>query len=148
LAQLTISGVVRDLLKSDLEMPADDVIRKAKARGLQAPETSIRTSVHNIRSTMKRDTRTAPAAARQTAMPKPKPATIPAAAAPKPINVVEATSLTSVLANVALVNQVIAACGSAENARKAAEAVRSCGGVDAFLQHIELVAGIRSNESA
>lgn len=33
-------------------------------------------------------------------------------------------------------------------ARRVAEAVRACGGVDAFLQHLDLVAGIRAPESA
>ena len=47
------------------------------------------------------------------------------------------------MANVALVNAVVGTCGGAEQARQVAEAVRACGGVDAFLQHLELVAGIR-----
>jgi hypothetical protein len=52
--------------------------------------------------------------------------------------------LSGVLANVALVNKAVGAAGGVEQARQVAEAVRSCGGVAAFLQHLDLVAGIRS----
>jgi hypothetical protein len=31
-----------------------------------------------------------------------------------------------------------------DQARQVAEAVRACGGIDAFLQHLDLVAGIRT----
>ena len=47
-------------------------------------------------------------------------------------------------ANVALVNEVVGTAGGVEQARQVAEAVRSCGGVDAILQHLDLVAGIRT----
>jgi len=53
------------------------------------------------------------------------------------------SGLAAVLANVALVNQVVGLCGGPDQARKVAEAVAACGGVDAFLQHLDLVAGIR-----
>ena len=44
--------------------------------------------------------------------------------------------------NIALVNKVAREAG-VEQARQVAEAVRACGGVEAFVQHLELVAGIR-----
>jgi len=53
-----------------------------------------------------------------------------------------------VLANVALVNKIVGLCGGVENARQAADAVKACGGTEGFLQHLELVASIRSVESA
>jgi hypothetical protein len=53
---------------------------------------------------------------------------------------------TAVFANLTRVNKVVGACGSVEAAREAAEAVRACGGVDAFLAHLELVAGIRGGD--
>jgi hypothetical protein len=124
---LTTSTVVREILTTDPTISADEVIKRAKVRGLKAPDATIRTTVHNVRSELKKKAvRTAPAAARTTAAP---------AAAPE---------LTSVLANVALVNAVVEACGGPEPARKVAEAVRACGGVDAFLLHLKLVAGIRA----
>ena len=51
----------------------------------------------------------------------------------------------AVLANVALVNAVVGPVpGAWRTPAGSAEAVRSCGGVDAFLQHLDLVAGIRA----
>jgi hypothetical protein len=82
----------------------------------------------------------APAAARETAPRKAGPAA-PASAAATGV-----PDLAGVLGNVALVNTVVGLCGGVENARRAAEAVRSCGGVDPFLLHLDLVAGIRSAE--
>jgi len=51
------------------------------------------------------------------------------------------------LTNVLLVNTIVGICGSIENVRQAAEAVQACGGVEAFLQHLELVAKIRESEA-
>ncbi|MBY0458369.1 MAG: hypothetical protein K2V38_13600, partial [Gemmataceae bacterium] len=56
-----------------------------------------------------------------------------------------ATDLGSTLSNVSLVNAVFGVCGGADPARQVAEAVRACGGVDAFLQYLDLVAGIRAS---
>src|SRR5690349_4321777 len=50
---------------------------------------------------------------------------------------------TSILATVALVNKVVDTAGGIDQVRQVAEAVRSCGGVEGFLRHLELVAGIR-----
>ena len=135
MAALQISPVVRAILTENLDLPAAEVIRRAKARGVKAPDSNIRTLVHNIRSDLKKAAaRTAPAAARET-QPRPAAAAAPAPAAPE---------LSAVLANVALVNQVVRAAGGVDPARQVAEAVRACGGVDAFLQHLDLVAGIRT----
>ena len=51
---VAISPTVRDILSSNIEMPADEVIKRAKAKGVTAPERNIRISVHNMRSEMKR----------------------------------------------------------------------------------------------
>jgi hypothetical protein len=132
---LTTSGVVRAILTADPSLSADEVIKRAKTKGLKAPEAAIRTTVHNVRSELKKKAaRPAPAAARTTVAPAPAPS----ATAP--------TELTGVLTNVALVNSVVGACGGVDPARKAAEAVRACGGVEAFLLHLDLVAGIRASD--
>jgi hypothetical protein len=68
----------------------------------------------------------------------PKPAT-PAPSAAKS----SSPDLTNVFANVAVVNKVVGTAGGVEPARQVAEAVRWCG-VEAFLQHLDLVAGIRT----
>jgi len=140
------SAVVRSILSADLNLPADEVIKKAKGRGLKASEATIRHLVYNIRSELKKcvpspkpvaPSKPAKAAARQTPKPAPKPAV---SSAP--------SDLTKVFSNVALVNKVVGVAGGVDQARKVAEAVRACGGVDAFLKHLDLVAGIRTSEAS
>ena len=58
------------------------------------------------------------------------------------------TELPEVLSNVALVNKIVGICGGPDQARQTAEAIRTCGGVDLFLQYLKLVAGIRTSEQA
>ena len=141
MSKLTISGVVRAILTDNINLTADQVIAKARTKGLKASDESVRGAVYNIKGELKKaGAKAAPAAARETALPKsPAPAVVPAPAV--------ATDLDAVLANVALVNAVVGASGGVESARRVAEAVRACGGVDAFLQHLDLVAGIRAPES-
>jgi hypothetical protein len=134
----SVSSVVRAILSENIDLPADEVIQEARRRGLTATPASVRSSVHNVRSELKKKgTRPAPAAARETRLEAPAAAPAPAPAAGG------GGDLAAVLANVALVNRVIDACGGGENVRQAAEAVRSCGGVDPFLQHLDLLLGIR-----
>jgi hypothetical protein len=137
--QLTASSVVRDILTVDPTLSADDVIKRAKARGLKTAEGVLRATVHNVRSELKKKAaRAATAAATPPATAPAAPAATPVPASPIPAD------LTSVLANVARVNAVVEACGGVEPVRQAAEAVRACGGVDGFLVHLDLVAGIRT----
>jgi hypothetical protein len=137
--QLTMSSVVREILTDDLTLSADEVIKMAKAKGLKATDESIRYTVHNVRSELKKKAaRPAPAADRETTPPKspttpdpvvalvPEKAATPAPVPPSPVPAVP-TDLTAVLANVALVNAVVGTCG-VEPALKTAEAVRACGG--------------------
>ena len=146
MAELSTSGVVREILTGDPEMPTDDVIRRAKARGLRVTDEQIRKSINNQRNPIRAKVAAAtvaPTAARETIPPKAAPA-VPAPAATRPAT----PGLAGVLGNVARVNEVVGLCGGVENARRAAEAVQACGGLGAFLQHLELVATIRGGESA
>jgi hypothetical protein len=143
----TTSSVVRSILSGDLNLTADQVVAKAKARGLRAAESSIRALVYNIRGELNRAKAKAPrvvaSAAQKTAAPAPAPAPVaPTPAAPAP------AGLTHVLSNVALVNAAVAASGGVERAKQVAEAVRACGGSDAFTQYLDLVAGIRTDAPA
>ncbi|MCE9562989.1 MAG: hypothetical protein K8U57_13180 [Planctomycetes bacterium] len=146
MAELTTSGVVREILTNDPEIKAEEAIRLAKARGLRVPDEKIRHSIHNQRNSIREKvaaaTKLAPTAARETTPPKATPVESEA------VLVVAAASpgLAGVLANVALVNKIVGLCGGVENAREAAEAVQACGGTEAFLQHLELVASIRDSE--
>jgi hypothetical protein len=143
-AKQNISSVVRAILSENIDLSADAVIARAKARGLKAPDKSIRSLTHNIKSDLKRGKMkpVLATAARQT--PAPKPAAPKPAKASKSSPASASVGLSGVLANVALVNKVVGAAGGVEQARQVAEAVRSCGGVAAFLQHLDLVAGIRT----
>jgi hypothetical protein len=140
-----MSPIVRDILSQDINLSADEVIKKARAKGVTAPDSSVRDTIYNVRSELKKKaakpgakttapkSAPAPTAARKTA-PAPKAVRIPLS--PNP-------DVAATLANVALVNTVVGACGGVEPARQAAEAVRACGSVDAFLQHLDLVAKVR-----
>lgn len=133
-----ISPVVREILSKDLSLSADDVIKEAKKRGVTAKESSIRTLAHNIKSALKKQAAQAgkplPVAARTTTVPKPVTRPEPATAA----------SPAGVLANVLLVHKVAVEAGGVEQARGVAKAVEACGGVEAFLKHLEAVAKIQS----
>lgn len=147
------SSYVRAVLSDNLTLPADEVIKRVRAKGVKVSDKSIRDAVYTVRSELKRGKgpKLVPAAARTTApdaapevaavaevVPAVAIAVTPAMTVPAP-----GIDLAGVLSNVSLVNAVVGACGGVEPVRKAAEAVRACGGVDAFLQHLELVAGIR-----
>ena len=115
MTKLTTSGVVRDILTRDPEMPSDEVIRQAKTKGLGATDEQIRKSISNQRSPIRAQVaavKVVPVAAHATAPPKPP---VPAPA-PTPADVPD---LAAVLANVALVNAVVGgASGGVESARR------------------------------
>ena len=144
--KLSTHGVVRDILLKDPDRDTDDVVRRAKAKGLTVPDLKIRHAVHNLRNKVRAKvgstTKLAPAAARETTAPKIAPSAAHETAPPK-----AASDLDGVLGNVALVNKIVGICGGIENARQAAEAVEKCGGLEAFLQHLVLVDQIRSSKS-
>jgi hypothetical protein len=142
-----VSPVVREILTQDINLPTDEVIKKAKAKGVTAPDKSVRDTIYNIKSELKKQAakggaKPAPAAARATKTAVvPAPVVVPASA---PALASSAPDLSSVLANVALVNKVAGACGGVDQARQVAEAVRACGSVEAFLLHLDLVVQVRS----
>ena len=159
MAGVAISPTVRTILEANIEMPADEVIVRAKAKGVKAPDSSIRDVVYKIKSELRKKpakpavaataartttpTKTAatPVKATAGAVKPVAPATKVAAAKP----VVSASpDLSSVFSNVALVNKVVGVAGGVDQARQVAQAVKACGSVEAFLKHLELVAGIKS----
>ena len=143
MVKITTSGVVRAILSDDINLSADEVIAKARTKGLKASDESIRGLVYNIRGELKKaQALVAPAAAHESTPPK---AVAPAATPTLSVLPTMAPfDLTAVLANVALVNTIGGQCGGVENARRTAEAVRACGGVESFLQHLDLIAGLRT----
>lgn len=133
MATQSLLSVVRDIVTKDPTVGVADIAQMVKRAGLKVTDRAAKKAFHNAKAAVRTAGPTvAPAAARETAAPA------PAMSSP-------GLTLTTVLANVALVNKVVEAAGGVEPARHLAEAVRSCGGVDEFLQHLDLVAGIRTN---
>jgi hypothetical protein len=140
----TVSSVVRAILSADLELSADEVVAQAKARGLTASDTTIRSLVYNIRGELKK---AAPKPMLPPAAVKSAPKAAPSQPKSAPAAIVvplPSPSVAGVLSNVALVNAAVAGSGGVEKARQVAEAVRACGGPDQFAQYLDLVAGIRT----
>ncbi len=84
-------SVVREILSADLFLIADEVIAKAKAKGVKAPDDVIRNTVHDVRKKLKRKAAApasvpVPAAARKTTAPT-KPAS------PSAVSVVRTSEL-------------------------------------------------------
>jgi flavin reductase (DIM6/NTAB) family NADH-FMN oxidoreductase RutF len=78
----TIFPVIRSILSADFSLTNDEVVKRAKARGITAPDANIRKIIYNVRGEMKKKaaiTSTAAASAGKTVVSA-KP-TIPA---PKP----------------------------------------------------------------
>ncbi|QEL20447.1 hypothetical protein [Limnoglobus roseus] len=143
MSRVSVSATVRDILTSDITLTADEVIRKAKAMGLTASADAIRKSVHNQRGIVTKGLGTKPAPSTARGTVEPKATTLTAPTPSSDVTPTRSSDLASVLSNVALVNTVVGVCGGVAEARQVAEAVEACGGVSAFLQHLDLVAGIR-----
>ena len=141
MAKPSTQTIVQAILKTTPDATAAEIAKKAKAKGVAASTEWIMEVVYRLRGAAKKAAlpakAVAPVAAVRPARPRPSPA---AAVSP----VAATADLTGVLANVALVHRVVAACGGVEPARQAAEAVRACGGVAEFLQHLDLVAGLQA----
>lgn len=135
---LPVRPVLREILANDIDQSVPDVIRRARARGVTASDSTLREAVYEVKTELRKARpKPAPAAAHAT-KPKPDPVAEPAGTP---------SDLSSVLTNVALVNTVVTVAGGVEQARKVAEAVQACGGVDAFLLHLDLVAQVRGTAS-
>src|SRR4051812_20944545 len=109
------STTLREILAQDLEMPTDEVLKRARARGVTAPEKSVKDSLYNLRSELRKRAKKAGAMPAPAAAKTTKPATtVTPVASPAP-------DLAATLANVALVNTVVGASGGVDQARKVAE---------------------------
>lgn len=191
--------VVRAILSGDIDRDTDEVIARAKARGVAQSDDAIRHVVHNVRSDLRRG-RTKPGAksaplsaytlAREALTDEPtlstddvvirlksrgvtkndskireivrktrgelrRKVTKTGAAAPKPIPAPAAAAVTAPpavvpgdpFAGVRLTNRTAHACGGIGKAREIAEAIRNVGGIDAFLERLDLVADILGSET-
>lgn len=66
----TISDVVREVLKTNVERPADEVIAACRAKGVTHPENKLRALISNLKSRMRVAGAAAKPAEPQTATPK------------------------------------------------------------------------------
>ncbi len=131
--------LAREILTADPDLGTDAAVLRIKAAGVTRPD--IRKIVNRTRSDLrgrKGKPRPAAAAARTTTQPRPGPNS-----EPKPAD----ADAEAVFASVALANRTAKLCGGVAKAREVAEAIRACGGVDAFLKRLELVAEILGSET-
>src|SRR4051812_16243535 len=114
LMPVAASPVVRAILTENINLSTEDVIKKARTKGVTAPEKSLKDAIYNVKSELRKKAakaggpRLAPAAARET---KPEPVISSSGPASS-----SASDLTAMLSNVALVNAVVGACGGVEQA--------------------------------
>lgn len=160
----SMRSILLDILTANPKASTEDVVKKAKARGLTQPDSTIKHSLYNLRGQFKKQAAKSAiptkSVARQTAARKPASATkrtqakthtkTATAAMPSNGHVASAPSanLAGVFSNVTLVNEVVGACGGVEPTRQVAEVIRACGSLEAFLQHLDLVAALRTSARA
>ncbi|MCZ2344137.1 MAG: hypothetical protein LC104_20435 [Bacteroidales bacterium] len=150
MAKQSLSAIIREILFRDIELASDTVFNKLRAKGITGDRRQIFKRIHHVRTELRKNvgSSAAPHAAtpdEEQAAPAPvQTVSAPAPAQTTPTVVHAAPDLGHVLANVTRVNEVVTACGSSDTVRQVADAVRSCGGVDQFLKHLELVSDIRS----
>ena len=131
----SVDTVVREILTGNLDLSSEDVITRARQKGVTRPAADLRPIINNVRSDMrasKKKKKTKAGAGLR------KKSTKPVAAARTAAGSGEA----ALLAAVALVNKTAQMCGGFARAREIAEAIRACGGIDAFLKRLALVAEI------
>ncbi|MBN9120671.1 MAG: hypothetical protein J0I06_16225 [Planctomycetes bacterium] len=133
-------SLAREILTADQSLSNDDVLARIKARGVTKPDAYIREAIRGTRNDIRsRGAKPVPTAART--IPEPKPAPEVSGEAAVPVSG-EVPGEAALFAGLALVNKTARLCGGFAKAREIAEAIRSCGGIDAFLKRVELVAEI------
>ncbi len=141
-------AVAREVLSEDLSMNVEEVVRRARNMAAEQPDAELRHAISCVRGLLKSLTNgnvkpgPAATATRHNRGVRPEP-TIQ-----QPHTTTEGPALSAVFANIVRVKTIVSACGGIEIVREVADAVRACGSVDAFLQHLDLVAEISTAEKA
>lgn len=134
--------LTRELLTADPSLSNDELFDRIKTQGVTRTDADIRTAIRHTRSDILHNgPKPAPVAARIATEPKANSA--PAAAASAPVPSDEAT----LFAAIGQVNKTAQLCGGVTKARAIAEAIRGCGGIEAFLRRLDLVAEILDSET-
>lgn len=135
---LSAYTLAREALTQEPLLSTDDLVVRLKSRGITKKESVIREVIRKTRGELRRKERK-----NGTAVLKPLPG--PAATAPPPV--VAAAVATDPFAGVRLANRTAQACGGIVRAREIAEAIRAVGGIDAFLERLDLVADILGSDT-
>lgn len=118
----SIYTLARQFLTADATITNDDVLARIKASGATKGDSEIRTAIRSVRNELLR---------RGVA----KPNTTQPAAEVEPFRVVSLAAKTASL------------CGGVTKAREIAESIRSCGGLDAFLKGLSVVAEVLASDA-
>lgn len=136
--------ITRELLTADPTLSNEAIFARIKARGVSKSDATIRDAIRRTRSDMAASgPKPAPTAARETTEPK---APAPAPAAEPKVEAV-APDEAALFAALGQVNKTAQLCGGVAKARAIADAIRACGGIDAFLRRLDLVAEILGSET-
>lgn len=134
---LSAYTLAREALTEEPLLSTDNLVIRLKARGVTKKDPKIREIIRKTRGEIRRKAAKAP-------KPIPAPAAAVVTVPPAPAAAVVATDP---FAGVRLANRTAQACGGIAKAREIAEAIRTVGGIDAFLERLDLVADILGSET-
>jgi hypothetical protein len=144
-APLSAYTLAREALADEPELSTDDLVTRLKARGITKKDPDIREIIRKTRGEIRRKAKKAEGA---TARPIPVPSAAAVTVPPPAVTpVAPAPAAADPFAGVRLANRTAAACGGIAKAREIAEAIRTVGGIDAFLERLDLVADILGSDT-
>lgn len=127
---VNLSAVIREVLAADLEMAADEVVKRVREKvPASVAEKSIRENLYSTRSALKRGL--------GKPLPKPAPSVKKEISPPPPTPVVTS--------NLAKVTSLVERHGAA--VKEVAQAVSDLGGAEKFLAYLEVVVKLQELES-
>lgn len=134
---LSAYTLAREALTHEPLLSTDDLVVRLKSQGITKKDPVIREVIRKTRGEIRRK-------GLKTGAPKPIPAPAAAVVTTPPA---PAAVATDPFAGVQLANKTAHACGGIAKAREVAEAIRAVGGIDAFLERLDLVADILGSDT-
>lgn len=142
-APLSAYTLAREALAEEPDISTDALVVRLKSRGVTKKDAEIRRIIRKTRGRV----RTRGEAVAPVAEAAPRPIPVPSAAAVTVPPVAVVVAATDPFAGVRLTNSTAQACGGIAKAREIAEAIRTVGGIDAFLERLDLVADILGSDT-
>lgn len=133
---LSAYTLAREALTHEPLLTTDDLVARLKSRGITKKDSDIRAVIRKTRGEIRRKGLKTGGA--------PRPIPVPAAAV---VTTPPAAVAADPFAGVRLANKTAHACGGIAKAREVAEAIRAVGGIDAFLERLDLVADILGSDT-